>query len=74
MSFNIDCDLVGSQWDAQRQVNIYVGKRDERLWTVEIPLSELQPYMGNKIMRRQIVTRFIEGAMQGPDDAEKQTQ
>lgn len=70
--FNIDCDLVSSKWDAARQVNVYVGKRgDDRKWTVEIPQSELQPHIGNKMMRRKIVTNFMESAMNSrPADGE----
>lgn len=70
MTVNLDSDLVGTKFDAARQVNIYTARRGDRRWTVEVPLSELQPLMGNKTARRQKVENFINSAMSGPADGE----
>lgn len=71
MIVNIDSDIVQSKFDSVRQMNVYTVKRGERRWTVEIPLSELHKFAGNKTARRGIVERYCNSAMNGPADGEK---
>lgn len=72
MPVNIDSDLVSSRFDKVRQLCIYTAKSGERRWTVEIPARELFALGGNKTLKRQTVTRYLQSAMSGPSDDERQ--
>lgn len=67
----LENDVVSTRFDAQRQVNIYVLRKNDRQWTVEVPLSDLHPMAGNKQARRKIVEARLQGAMNGPSDDER---
>lgn len=72
MTINLDSDLVSTKFDSVKQVCIYTARQGLRQWTAEIPVKELNAYAGNKMMRRQIVTRYLQSAMNGPSDNERQ--
>lgn len=67
----VENDVVSTGFDAVRQVSIYVLRKNERQWTVEIPLSDVQSLMGNKQARRKLVESRLQGAMNGPSDDER---
>lgn len=72
MTVNLDTDLVGTKFDKTKQACIYTARQGARQWTVEIPLKELSVNAGNKILRRQTVVRYLQSAMNGPSDDERQ--
>lgn len=71
MTVNLSSDIVGSRFDAVRQVNIYTVRRGGRIWTVEVPLSEVHKHAGNKIARCGIVARYCQSVLNGPSDDER---
>jgi hypothetical protein len=68
---NLDSDVVSSKFDAVKQTCLYTVRRGDRLWTVEIPLSELHVHAGNKMLRRKTVENYLNSAMSGPSDDER---
>ena len=75
---NHEEEIVGSAYDAARDVFTYTGARDGKRWTIEISSRELDqfgPVLGmsaaqNSMRRRDNLAQRMKDAMRGPADGE----
>jgi hypothetical protein len=75
---NHEEEIVGSGYDAARDVFTYTGARNGKRWTIEISNKELDqfgPVLGmsaaqNSTRRRDYLAQRMNDAMRGPADGE----
>jgi hypothetical protein len=68
---NLEREIVSTGYDTTKRACIYTVARDDRRWTVSIPLDDLNQHGVNSAARRKHLGNILDQAMNGPADGEK---